>query len=332
MAVHNVVMRPMDVHTAGQCADALVETVALTRRFGARAAVNNLSFAVGRGEIFGIVGPDGSGKTTALRLLAAILDPTSGSARVAGHDTVREAEQVKARIGYMSQRFGLYSDLTVAENLDFYADLYNVPRAGRAPAVERLLRFSGLVPFTGRFAGDLSGGMKQKLGLACTLIHTPEVLLLDEPTNGVDPVSRRDFWRMICQLVRERVTIVVTTSYLDEAERCTRVGLMHEGGLLACGTPGEVKGLLHGAVLELRCAGPRAAAAALRPRLERSSINVFGDGIHIVTDEPAGVEEKVRGILDAAGIRTERVRRIEPGLEDVFVALLAPESGARHGE
>ena len=208
------------------------------------------------GEIFGLVGPDGAGKTTTMRLLTGILEPSSGEAWVDGLHAVQDAEAIKDRIGYMSQRFGLYPDLTVLENIDFYADLYEVPKAGRSERLERLLAFSNLTPFKRRQAGNLSGGMKQKLGLACALIHTPRVLFLDEPTNGVDPVSRRDFWRILYQLQQERVTIFVSTAYLDEAERCNRIGLLHQGRLLACDTVDGVKGLLKGALLEVRCESP----------------------------------------------------------------------------
>ena len=213
-----------------------IEAVALTKSFDSLTAVDQLNLTVEEGEIFGLVGPDGAGKTTTMRLLTSIMEPTSGEAWVAGHNVVREAEAVKEEIGYMSQRFGLYPDLTVMENLEFYADIYGVPKEGRGQKIERLLSFSNMTPFKKRQAGRLSGGMKQKLGLACALIHTPKVLFLDEPTNGVDPVSRRDFWRILYQLLRERVTIFVSTAYLDEAERCGRVGLMHRGKLLAIGT------------------------------------------------------------------------------------------------
>lgn len=209
----------------------------LTRSFGNVTAVDRLTFSVGEGELFGLVGPDGAGKTTTMRLLTAILDPTGGDAWVAGYHSVREAAAIKESIGYMSQRFGLYSDLTVLQNMNFYADIYGVARRGRADQIDRLLAFSNLVPFKQRLAGNLSGGMKQKLGLACALIHTPQVLFLDEPTNGVDPVSRRDFWRILYQLIRDGVTIFLSTAYLDEAERCSRLALIHRGRLLAMGTP-----------------------------------------------------------------------------------------------
>lgn len=212
----------------------------LTKHFGSLTAVDGLTFSVAQGELIGLVGSDGAGKTTTLRMLTGVMDPSSGEARVLGCPSTRLAP-VQGEIGYMSQRFGLYPDLTVAENIRFYADLFGVSRAERIARSERLLDFSGMAPFTNRQAGRLSGGMKQKLGLCCALIHTPKLLLLDEPTNGVDPVSRRDFWQILLELRAEGVTILVATAYLDEAERCDRIGLLHRGCLLACDTPARLK-------------------------------------------------------------------------------------------
>jgi ABC-2 type transport system ATP-binding protein len=219
----------------------VIKAVNLTRRFNDNIAVNNLSLDIPEGEIFGLVGPDGAGKTTTMRLLTGILDPTSGDGWVYGKNIVKEAETLKDNIAYMSQRFGLYEDLTVMENINFYADLFGVSGPERPDKIEKLLGFSNLTPFKARLAGKLSGGMKQKLGLACSLVHTPKVLFLDEPTNGVDPVSRRDFWRILHDLLKEKVTILYSTSYLDEAERCRRVGLLHKGKLLRCETPDAIK-------------------------------------------------------------------------------------------
>ena len=300
-----------------------IRTNQLTKRFGDLAAVDRLTLAVAEGEIFGLVGPDGAGKTTTMRLLTAIMGPSSGEAWVDGLHVVDEAEPIKERIGYMSQRFGLYPDLTVMENLDFYADIYSEPRKGRREKFDRLLSFSNLTPFKRRLAGNLSGGMKQKLGLACALIHTPKVLFLDEPTNGVDPVSRRDFWRILYQLLRQRVTIFVSTAYLDEAERCNRVGLIHQGRLLACGTPSEVKKLMRGAILEVRAEQPRRAVAVLKERLPKGSVGLFGDRLHIVSTEPERTAAEVEGALSLAGLGTVGVRTIEPSLEDVFISVLA---------
>jgi len=218
-----------------------IKTENLTRKFGALTALDQLNLEVQEGEVFGLVGPDGAGKTTTMRLLTGILDPTQGQAWTYHKHTVKEAESLKEHIAYMSQRFGLYEELSVLENINFYADVYGVAKDKRAEAIERLLGFSGLLPFKERFAGKLSGGMKQKLGLACALIHTPKVLFLDEPTNGVDPVSRRDFWNILYDLLKEKVTIFCSTCYLDEAERCHRVGLMHKGKLLRCDSPGRIK-------------------------------------------------------------------------------------------
>jgi ABC-2 type transport system ATP-binding protein len=300
---------------------------ALTKRFAGLTAVDGLTLEVAEGEIFGLVGPDGAGKTTTMRLLTAIMDPSSGEAWVAGHHIVKEAEAIKEDIGYMSQRFGLYPDLKVIENLDFYADIYGVPRQGRQEKIDRLLAFSNLTPFKQRLAGHLSGGMKQKLGLACALVHTPKVLFLDEPTNGVDPVSRRDFWRILYQLLREQVTIFISTAYLDEAERCNRLALMHQGRLIALGTPHQVKQLLPGAILEVRALDPRQATALLREKLPAESVGLFGDRVHVTTAHPDAVSARVQEVLAAAGLKLEGIRRIEPGLEDIFVSVLAEQKG-----
>lgn len=218
-----------------------IKTENLTRKFGTLTALDQLNLEVQEGEIFGLVGPDGAGKTTTMRLLTGILEPTSGEAWVYNKHIVKEAEPLKECIAYMSQRFGLYEELSVIENINFYADVYGVAKEKREADINRLLGFSGLLPFKQRFAGKLSGGMKQKLGLACALIHTPKVLFLDEPTNGVDPVSRRDFWNILYDLIKEKVTIFCSTCYLDEAERCGRVGLMHKGRLLRCDSPNKIK-------------------------------------------------------------------------------------------
>jgi ABC-2 type transport system ATP-binding protein len=220
---------------------AIIETRDLTRRFGELTAVDNLNLTVAEGEIFGLVGPDGAGKTTTLRMLCGLVDPTTGSARVAGYDTARQSQEVKDQIGYMAQRFGLYGDLTVEENMTFYADLFGIVGDERRELTGRLLHMTRMEPFRNRQGGRLSGGMKQKLALMCTLLHRPRILLLDEPTNGVDPVSRRDFWAILYQLLKENITIFMATAYLDEAERCNRVGLMYKGRLIRCDTPEALK-------------------------------------------------------------------------------------------
>jgi ABC-2 type transport system ATP-binding protein len=265
-----------------------------------------------------------------MRLLTSIMEPTSGDAWVAGHHVVDDAEAVKGDIGYMSQRFGLYSDLTVMENLQFYADIYAVPKTGRVEKIERLLSFSNMTQFKNRQAGKLSGGMKQKLGLACALIHTPKVLFLDEPTNGVDPVSRRDFWQILYRLLREGVTIFVSTAYLDEAERASRIGLVHKGRLLAAGTPAEVKKLMREAILEIRCSEPRRAAALLRGQFGTGAASLFGDRVHLVTSAPEVATQQAGTILRGSGVGVIDIHRIDPALEDIFVSVLAKEREETH--
>jgi ABC-2 type transport system ATP-binding protein len=308
--------------------DTAIELTGLTRRFGTVTAVDGLDLAIPRGELFGLVGPDGAGKTTTLRMLAGVLRPTAGEARVAGHSIAREPEAVKPHIAYMSQRFGLYGDLTVRENLDFYADLYEVPRAERGARIDRLLGFSNLTPFADRLADKLSGGMKQKLGLACALVHTPEVLLLDEPTNGVDPVSRRDFWRILYEMLREGVTIVVATAYLDEAERANRVGLMHAGRLLAVDTPAAIKTRVSDALVEIVVSDGWRARQALDGVAGVRGVTVWGHRIHVTIQDPARDLDGVLAALGSAGVAPREPRRVTPSLEDVFIAVLGGDTAA----
>ncbi len=306
----------------------VIELSGLTRTFGAVTAVDRLDLTISRGELFGLVGPDGAGKTTTLRMLAGILPPTGGDARVAGCSVRENPEALKDKTAYMSQRFGLYGDLTVMENLLFYADVFEVPKRERPARLERLLGFSNLTPFKDRLADRLSGGMKQKLGLACALIHIPEVVLLDEPTNGVDPVSRRDFWRILYQMLGEGVTILMTTAYLDEAERCNRVGLMHRGRLLAVDTPAAVKRLLPGDLVEVHVEDTwRAREALVRlPAVRR--VTLFGHRIHVALDDLARDLPAVLAALTAAGVGAREPRRITPSLEDVFIAMTAAAEGS----
>jgi len=300
----------------------VIKTDNLTKGFNNVTAVDGLTLSVEKGELFGLIGPDGAGKSTTLRMLTAIMDPTAGDAWIMGRHTVREAEAIKEEIGYMSQRFGLYPDLTVMENIHFYADIYGVAKKGRLEKIERLLAFSNLTPFKRRQAGNLSGGMKQKLGLACALVHTPQILFLDEPTNGVDPVSRRDFWRILYQLLKEGVTIFLTTAYLDEADRCHRVGLIHKGKLLACDTPDALRGLMKGTILELRTSNLRKTAGLLREAIRGASVGLFGDRLHLVTDSPEKDQALAADILPKEGIAISGIQQIEPSLEDVFVSVL----------
>lgn len=302
-----------------------IKTEQLTKSFDGLRAVDALTLAVAPGEIFGLVGPDGAGKTTTMRLLTAIMDPSEGEAWILGRSTRREPEAIKEEIGYMSQRFGLYPDLTVMENIRFYADIYGVPAKGREERIRRLLAFSNLGPFQKRLAGDLSGGMKQKLGLTCALVHTPRVLFLDEPTNGVDPVSRREFWRILYQLLQEQVTIFISTAYLDEAERCSRLGLMHQGRLLVCGTPAEIKGLMGATILEISALEPRRAAACLKKQMPQASIGLFGSRVHVVTEDPGETAARVAAVLTEAGLAYDRLQTVDPSLEDVFVRVVTAE-------
>lgn len=294
----------------------------LTKRFGPTVAVDGVSCEVATGEVFGLLGPDGAGKTTLLRMLCGVLLQDAGTARVAGADVTTDADTVKTRIGYMPQAFALYGDLTVLENLRFVAEVFHVPQAATAPRLQRLLAFSRLAAFSGRLAEHLSGGMRQKLALAATLVHEPDVLLLDEPTTGVDPVSRREFWQILYELNREGKTVVVATPYMDEAERCTRVALMHQGKILSVSTPAALKAQMPGTVLEVVASPRRPALVAARtvPRVIRA--NLFGAAIHLVVDGPGAIAP-VRDGLTARGITVDDVRQVEPTLEDVFVALLA---------
>ena len=301
-------------------ADVAVAVDGLTKRFAGTLAVDGLRFTVGTAEVFGLVGPDGAGKTTAMRMLAGVMTPDAGSATVAGHDVVRDPEGVKNRISYMPQGFGLYEDLTVDENIRFYADVFGVGPAERDARAGRLLTASGMTRFRDRLAGQLSGGMKKKLGLTCALIHTPRVLLLDEPTTGVDPVSRRDFWRILYDLVAGGVTVVVSTAYLDEAERCHRLALLHQGRLLHCDTPARLKAGMPGAVVLVSSSAPDAVRDELRPAPGVSSVLIVGNGVHLVVDDAARRVPELRVRLEGSGIPFSEVAAVAPTFEDVFVA------------
>jgi len=292
----------------------MVRALDLTRRFGELTAVDHLSLHVTKGEVFGLVGPDGAGKTTTLRMLCALMDPTSGSAEVAGCDVAKDPQGVKDRIGYMAQRFGLYQDLTVEENMVFYADLFGISKQDRNRMMPRFLEMTRMAPFRERPAGKLSGGMKQKLALMCTLLHKPEVLFLDEPTNGVDPVSRRDFWVILYDLVKQGMTVFVTTAYLDEAERCDRVGLMDKGRLIQCDTPAHLKEKLPESTWQVASPNSRQAREALARVPGVLSVEPSGANLHVF----AGPEVEA-GALEAAAPGS-RVEKIVPSIEDVFIA------------
>ncbi|MGB8065751.1 MAG: ABC transporter ATP-binding protein [Candidatus Sulfotelmatobacter sp.] len=290
----------------------------LTKSFPGVQAVDHLSFDVHPGEIFGLVGPDGAGKTTTLRMLAGVMAPDSGSAMVAGADVVRDPEGAKHHLSYMPQRFGLYEDLTVDENIRFYADLFGAKKAEREARASQLLRAAGMSEFRTRLAGKLSGGMKQKLGLVCALIHRPRVILLDEPTTGVDPVSRRDFWRILYELIAEGVAILTSTAYLDEAERCHRVALLHQGKLLFCDTPVNLKAKLGKAVLSITSSEPRRLRGALERADGISSLMLTGDGVHVVVDHSDRIRE-FENRLQSKNVPFEAIQLVTPTIEDLFV-------------
>jgi len=319
-----------DASLPGQ--EAAVSLRGLSRRFGENMALDGLTLDVGAGELFGIVGPDGAGKTTTLRMLAGVLSPSDGEGWVQGVDIVTDPEGVKPHIAYMSQQFGLYQDLTVRENIDFYADLYRVPKSERPARLERLFAFSNLGPFQERLAGNLSGGMKQKLSLCCALIHHPRVLLLDEPTFGVDPISRRDLWLILHEMVEEGVTVLVSTSYLDEAERCDRVALLHEGKLLALDSPQALLGLLPGEVVTLEPSNPRRARDLLRELPGVVGTALFGNEVHAILGGGAGERAEVARALEEAGMAGTGLTEIEPSLEDVFLHLVRGPAGERGGD
>jgi ABC-2 type transport system ATP-binding protein len=282
-------------------------------------AVAALSFDVRAGEIFGLVGPDGAGKTTTLRMLAGIMPPDSGKATVAGFDVVHDPEGAKHALSYMPQRFGLYEDLTVDENIRFYADLFGVRRAEREERSTQLLQAAGMSEFRKRLAGKLSGGMKQKLGLVCALIHRPKVLLLDEPTTGVDPVSRRDFWRILYGLAAEGVAILTSTAYLDEAERCHRVALLNQGKLLFCDTPVNLKASMRKGVLSITSPEPRGLRSELEHADGISSLVLTGDGLHVVVDDASRRIPEFEARLKKAGVPYDAIQQVAPSIEDLFV-------------
>jgi ABC-2 type transport system ATP-binding protein len=305
-----------------QSSDLAIETEGLTRRFKKVVAVDQLSLGIRYGEIFGLVGPDGAGKTTTIRLLCAIMNPTSGSAKVAGFDTVKEAEEIKRRIGYMAQRFNLYGDLSVMENLNFFADIFAVSGEVRAQRIDQLLAFARLTGFKDRRAAQLSGGMQKKLALACTLIHEPELLFLDEPTTGVDPVSRREFWDILSDLHLRGVTLFVSTPYMDEAERCSRVGLMFEGEMIVCDEPEKVKDLISGELIEIRPDDLRRARDIVGQMEGVLEIQTYGDLLHVFVDSVERRLGEVEKQLQRQGIAVSGLRPTRPRMEEAFISLI----------
>jgi ABC-2 type transport system ATP-binding protein len=302
--------------------NAMIRAENLTRKFGALTAVDHLNVEVEEGEIFALVGPDGAGKTTTMRLLCGLVNPTEGRAVVVGHDVAKEVDQVKDHIGYMAQRFGLYQDLTVAENMAFYADLFGIVGQERDELSARLLRMTRMDPFQQRRAGKLSGGMKQKLALMCTLLHKPKVLFLDEPTNGVDPVSRRDFWAILYQLVGTGLTVFVTTAYLDEAERANRVGFMHQGRMILCDTPAALKKGLAEDCYRITSAQNRTTRELLEKQPGVLTVQPMGQDMHLFLEPEQTSPEKLQAVTPFD------YRKIQPSLEDVFIALVRKQEGA----
>ncbi|MCG3212245.1 MAG: putative multidrug ABC transporter ATP-binding protein YbhF [Anaerolineae bacterium] len=315
----------------------IIQTENLTKRFRQITAVAGLNLEIKQGEIYGLVGPDGAGKTTTVRMLAAIMDPSEGGATIAGFDLRKQPERIKERIGYMAQQFALYGDLTVLENISFFADVYGVSGKIRRQRIDELLSFARLTEFTNRRAGRLSGGMKKKLGLACALIHSPEILYLDEPTTGVDPVSRREFWDILAGLHAAKTTVLVNTPYMDEAERCSRVGLMYGGRLIEYGTPEHIKGLIPGELMEFRPESDSVRGVGLLRLANRLltglegvlEVQTYGDLMHVFVDDIARRQPQIEAALAAEHIRIENFRRTMPRMEEAFISLIGRQE-AQH--
>jgi ABC-2 type transport system ATP-binding protein len=295
----------------------------LERRFGGFIAVNRVSFEVPRGEIFGFLGPNGAGKSTTIRMLCGILAPSGGTGTVAGFDILAQAEQIKSHIGYMSQKFSLYEDLTVEENIDFYGGIYRIPAGKRAERKEWAIEMAGLKEHRHSKTVTLSGGWKQRLALGCAILHEPPIIFLDEPTSGVDPISRRKFWELIYQLSAEGVTVFVTTHYMDEAEYCDRLGLIYRGELIASGTPEALKTeLMKDELLEVLCEQPQEAMGEIEKIGGIKEVALFGKGLHVVVQDAATAIAAIGRTLEERAYRVERVEQIVPSLEDVFVSLI----------
>jgi ABC-2 type transport system ATP-binding protein len=302
--------------------DTVVHFDRVNVRYGAVHAVRDLSLTVERGEMFGLIGPDGAGKTTTIRTLCGLLTPASGGLSVLGVNPTRQHGRLTESVGYLSQQFSLYTDLSVDENIAFFAEIHGI--RDFAPIRDRLLSMTQMTPFRDRLAGQLSGGMKQKLALACTLIHSPRLIVLDEPTTGVDPVARREFWKLLGEFLSQGLTIVMSTPYLDEAERCTRVALLHEGRLMALDTPAAIRATLSGALIEVVAHDHRRAAEALRGMSGVARVELFGERAHVrfAANDPQA-ERRVRETLESAGLSGVETRQVPASLEDVFVAMLA---------
>jgi len=303
-----------------------VETEQLVKAFGSFVAVDRVSLQVHTGEIFGFLGPNGAGKSTTIRMLCGLLTPTSGRAHVNGFDVASQPEDIRRSIGYMSQKFSLYDDLTVEENIDFFSGMYAVPRALRAERKEYVLGMANIRERRRALTRTLSGGWKQRLALGCAILHDPPVLFLDEPTSGVDPIARGAFWGLIHDLSETGHTIFVSTHYMDEAENCHRLALMYRGKVIALGAPAELKsGLTTHTLLDLESTDPLATMRALQGLEGVFDVAVFGSGLHVTVDDGEGAMERIRGSLARAGVGVRRLERIEPSMEDVFVAMIESE-------
>jgi len=301
----------------------VIETENLTKDFGDLRAVDHLNLSITKGEIFGLVGPDGAGKTTTLRMLAAIMVPTAGGATVGGYDTVRQGDAIKNHIGYMAQGFALYGDLSVVENLAFFAAVYQVHGTERDRRIDRLLGFAGLSAFRDRRARFLSGGMQKKLGLACSLIHDPDVIFLDEPSTGVDPVSRREFWAILTRLHLRGVTVLVSTPYMDEAERCSRVALLDNGRLAVCDTPAHIKEQVGGQLLEMLPTDLRRARKVVAGLPYVLEVQTYGKLLHVFVQDAQAQTTAIETALNEQGIGVSHIRRIAPRMEDAFISLVS---------
>jgi len=293
----------------------------ITKKFDQITAIHGLSLNIDKGEIIGLIGPDGAGKTTLLRLMIGLLKPNSGSIHIEGVDSVKNPQHVKDKIGYMPQHFSLYGDLSVSENMKFFADIYGVPKKIFDKRKKELLEFSGLVPFEGRLARNLSGGMQKKLALACNLFHTPEILLLDEPTTGVDPVSRRELWNLLFQLNKQEVTLIITTPYMDEAQRCHRVGLMYEGKILSFQSPQSLIQGMKDEIIEL-VTDDKQIKKLLGNLPDLKTVYPYGGALHLTFEQGKGGEEKTKEFLEKHSLSARSIKIIPPSFEDVFLNLI----------
>jgi len=305
--------------------DTVIVTENLTKQFGDLVAVDNLELQINAGESFALLGPDGAGKTTVMRLLCGALEPTAGEIKIGDIELAKQTDRARQLIGYMPQQFSLYENLSVLQNIVFFSELYGVDKSTRQQRMDELLEFSRLTAFVDRLAGQLSGGMKQKLALICTIIHEPPILLLDEPTTGVDPVSRRDFWKILHRLLTEGVTLLISTPYMDEAERCNQIGLIYEGKLLLVDTPAELKEQITEKVIEIKCSQPHMVSTYLQSHDAVESIQPFSDKLRVLMKSDENVQDII-SFLESKDVEVKDGRKVPPSVEDVFVSLLSEKS------